>query len=204
MEGKEEEEEIYIESEALSYIIMLDLIQTIHLIHKNLNSSLHPAAAESMLNSGNFAILSQNIRHRPQWRNSKWINLRMRLRIMLLDMLELRRFAKRRDVPVQMTQPLVDRRVSRANVAQVCFEVLHIHGVEADDSRVESDIGLGDAVAVHVLFTRKMGLDFVQCREKGDDGLFVCFLRSREAGLVDAVVDVVVDPVVGRLDLGAE
>lgn len=49
-----------------------------------------------------------------------------------------------------------------------------------------------------------MGLDFVERRKQSGNGLFVCFLRGRETGFVYPVVDVVVNPVVGRLDVGAE
>lgn len=104
-----------------------------------------------MHNSINLLILRQNIRHRPQRRNRKGVDLRMRLCIMFLDMLKLCRFAKRGNIPIQMPQPLVDSRVTRSNIAEIRLEVLHIHSIEARDSRVESDIGLGDGVAVHVL-----------------------------------------------------
>jgi hypothetical protein len=71
------------------------------------------------------------------------INLAMTPRIMFLDMFKIRRLFKRRIIPVEMAEPLVDRRVAGANVADVTFEVLDVDGVEADDGGVEADVGFG-------------------------------------------------------------
>ena len=71
----------------------------------------------------------------------------MALRIMFLDMFELRRFPKRRHIPIQMPQPFMQCRVSGADVADVAFEMLHVDRVEADDGRVETDVGFGDVGA---------------------------------------------------------
>lgn len=49
-----------------------------------------------------------------------------------------------------------------------------------------------------------MGLDLIQRGEERDDGLLVGFLGGCEAGFVDAVVDVVVDPFIGFVDLTAQ
>ena len=68
----------------------------------------------------------------------------MTLRIMFLNMFELRRFPKRRHIPIQMPQPFMQRWVSGADVADVAFEMLDVDGVEADDGRVETDVGFGD------------------------------------------------------------
>lgn len=72
----------------------------------------------------------------------------MTLRIMRLNMRKLRRIAKRRDIPVQIPQPLMDIRIPRSDVPDVRLEVLHIDGIEADDGRVEAHVGFGDVVAV--------------------------------------------------------
>lgn len=63
--------------------------------------------------------------------------------VMSLDVLKLRCFAEGGEVPVQLAEPLVQGGVSRPNVAYVALEVLHVHDVEADDGRVQSDVGLG-------------------------------------------------------------
>ena len=66
---------------------------------------------------------------------------------MFLDMLKLRRLPKSRNVPIQFPQPLVNRRITRADVAKVAFEMLDVDGIEADDCCVESYIGFGDVGA---------------------------------------------------------
>ncbi len=99
---------------------------------------LHP------INSKNLLPLLQNIRHRPYRRNRKLINLAMTLRIMLLDVLKFRRVLEPINIPVQMTQPLMQSRVAGANVADVALEVLDVDGVEAHDSGVQADVGFGD------------------------------------------------------------
>jgi hypothetical protein len=88
-----------------------------------------------------FLFFFQNIRQRPNRRNSKLVDLRMTLGIMLLDMLKLRRILERRPVPVQVTQPLVQVWVSGANIADVALEVLDVDGIEADYGGEETDIG---------------------------------------------------------------
>ena len=72
----------------------------------------------------------------------------MTLRIMFLDMLKLRRLPKRRHLPVQMPHPAVQGGETRADVAEVAFEVLDVDGVEADYGCVEADVGFGDVGAV--------------------------------------------------------
>lgn len=71
----------------------------------------------------------------------------MTLRVVLPDVLKLRRLAERRDVPEQMAQPPVDGRVSRANVADVGLEMLHVDRVEAHDRGEEADVRFGDGGA---------------------------------------------------------
>lgn len=97
--------------------------------------------------SNNFLLLGQNIRQRTYRRDPKRIHLLMALRVVFLDMLELRRVVERRDVPVQVTQPPMDRGISGADVADVGLEVLHVYGVETHDRGVQSDISLGDVIA---------------------------------------------------------
>ena len=64
------------------------------------------------------------------------IDLLVTLRIVLLDVLELSRVPERGHIPIQITQPLVKRRISRPDVANVAFEVLHVDGIETDDGCV--------------------------------------------------------------------
>lgn len=65
----------------------------------------------------------------------------MTLGIMFLDMFKLSRVLEGREIPIQMLEPLVERGVSGANVADIAFEVLDVDGIEADDCGVEADVG---------------------------------------------------------------
>lgn len=130
----------------------------------------------------------------------------MTLRIVLLDMLKLCRAAKRLFVPVQPSQPGMQGRVAGADIPDVAFEMLLVHGVEAHDRHVQAHIRLGDFVA-EVIRPRggsEVFLRAVEGLEEGGDGGFVDVLVAADAAFVDAVVDVVVGPLVCLFDLGAE
>lgn len=127
--------------------------------------------------------------------------------IMPLDVIKLRRLLKRRMVPVQVTQPLVQARVAAANVANVALEVLHVHRVEARQRHVQPDVRLGEGLAEEVRAVGLRGevlLCAVEGLEDADDALLVGLAGGGEAGLVDAVVDAVVCPRVGLFDLALQ
>lgn len=125
------------------------------------------------------------------------------------DMLELRRLPERRDIPVQIPHPAMDSRIAGPYIPEVTLEMLHVHRIKADDRREEPDIRFCDRRAeierlACFLRVREVRFDLVQGREERRDGLLVGLLRGCEAGLVHAVVDVVVGPLVCRFDLGAQ
>lgn len=101
----------------------------------------------SLPHRSNLLIFSQNIRHRSHGRDRKLINLGMTLRIMLFNMLKLRRLLERGNIPIQRSQPAMNSRVSRSDIANIALEMLNVHGIEPDNSRVQSDISLGDVIA---------------------------------------------------------
>ena len=80
------------------------------------------------------------------------IYLLMTLRIMLLNMLKLCRLAKCRHSPVQIPQPLVQRRVAAPDITDIAFEMLDVHGVEPDNRGVQANISLGDILTEVVRF----------------------------------------------------
>lgn len=100
--------------------------------------------------------------------------------VMPLDMLKLRRAPKRTLVPIQLPHPLVQRRVPGPNVANVALEMLHVHGVEADDGGVETDVCFGDVFAVVVRARGRGEVTFgaVEGSEEFGDRCFVGFLCS--------------------------
>lgn len=142
-----------------------------------------------------------------------------------LNMLKLRGAPKRLVLPIQVAHPLVQVRIPGANVAQVALEVLDVDGIEADDCGVEADVGFGGVRGGEQVGGGGLGegsFDAVEGGEEGGHVFGVGFfgaagvwsvrcsngreervresIRS-EAGLVHAVVDVVVDPVVHLFDV---
>jgi hypothetical protein len=55
------------------------------------------------------------------------------LRIMSLDMQEVRCVVKGRNVPIQVPNPSMDVWIPRSYVPDVAFEVLNVYRVETDD-----------------------------------------------------------------------
>ena len=120
-----------------------------------------------------------------------------------LDVRELGRLSKRRVVPVAMPHPFVKVGIAASDIPQVALEMLNIDRVEADDGRVEPDVCFCHAFAMIVGAWRpgQLGLCTIQ---RGEERLHVLEVRlfgGCEARLVDAVVDVVVRPLVRLLDL---
>mmetsp|Transcript_20721 Transcript_20721/g.58992 ORF Transcript_20721/g.58992 Transcript_20721/m.58992 type:complete len:230 (+) Transcript_20721:99-788(+) len=84
----------------------------------------------------------------------------------------------------------------------VALEVAVVHLVKAHERDEETDVGLGDLVAAgDVALLGQDVLGAIEARENISDCLLVRLLRLREAGAVDAVVDLRVDPLVDRVDL---
>ena len=123
-------------------------------------------------------------------------------------MLKHRRAAESLVFPVKRPHPPMKRRVARANVLEVAPELLHVRDVESDDRDVKTHVRFRKLAAKverpagggsgELLFRA------IECGEELDDGFFVGFLGRGEAAFVDAVVDVVVRPFVGRFDLGLQ
>ena len=65
-------------------------------------------------------------------------------------MRKLSRLPESRDIPIQIPHPLMQIRVSRADIPDVGLEMLDVDGVEADYGRVESDVCFGYVGAVVV------------------------------------------------------
>lgn len=71
----------------------------------------------------------------------------MTCRIMLLNVLKLRRVVEGRNVPVELTHPFMQCWITRADLPEIALEVLVVDGVEADNGCVEADISFGDVAA---------------------------------------------------------
>lgn len=106
--------------------------------------------------------------------------------IMILDMLELSRLLERRYVPVQLPQPLVQRRITRSNITDVALEMLHIDWIEANDGGIEANVCFSD-VGTEIVGSSvfgKVSLGAVKGDKKGFDGFLISFLRSGDSQLV--------------------
>ena len=81
---------------------------------------------------------------------------------------------------------------------EIAFEVSDIDRVEADERREQPPVGLGDAVADQIALAGQPLFELVERGEKLPERLLIGFLRRREAGAIDAVVDRRVDQRVDR------
>ena len=126
----------------------------------------------------------------------------MALGVVFLDVLKLRRLPKSRHVPIQLSQPFMESRIPGSDIPDVTFEMLHIHWIEADDGRVQTHIRLCDSIAKvkRIGLLRQVFFGTIEGGEELRDSFFVRFLRRGESGPVDAVVDIIVSPVVRGFD----
>ena len=126
----------------------------------------------------------------------------MALRIVLLNMLELRRLPKSGHIPIQIPHPLMNRRISTSDISHITLEMLHVYRIEPHDGGVQADVSLGDVFSevVGIGIFGEMFFDAVEGVEEWVHGGFVGGLTGGEAGFVDAVIDVVVSPIIGCFD----
>lgn len=131
------------------------------------------------------------------------IDIVVRLCVVFLDVLEVSRLFEAGDIPIQISQPVVQDGVFSPYHAQVAFEMLDIDGVEANDCCVSSYVELcelgskyeGATILCCDLF------ESVQCSEDGKDVLVVCGLIFCEASFVNSRIEVTIDPFRVGIDL---
>jgi len=114
--------------------------------------------------------------------------------IMTLNVHEIGRLLEPRDLPVQMFQPGIDFGIIVADGADVGFKVLHVHRIETDDGRVETDIRFCQFIAEEIFRFGEHVFDTIQRFEKWKDVIFVSLLGCCKATFVHAIVDSVVYP----------
>jgi hypothetical protein len=73
-----------------------------------------------------------------------WVNLTMALRVMVLNMLKLRRVLERGIIPVEMSHPLMEIGITTPNIADIALEMLYVDRIEAHDSGIQADISFSD------------------------------------------------------------
>ncbi len=79
-----------------------------------------------------------------------------------------------------------------------------IDRVEADQRREQPDVGLGQVVTEQKAPVGEPLLKPIERFEQREHRFFIGGLRGREARLIDAVVERVVDPSIDRVDVGAQ
>ena len=84
------------------------------------------------------------------------VYLLVALCIMILDMLKLSRLLERRYVPVQLPQPLMQRRITRSNITDVALKMLHIDWIEANDGGIEANICFSE-VSTEIVWSSVLG-----------------------------------------------
>ena len=101
-------------------------------------------------------------------------------------MLKLRCVLERWHVPVQLPEPLMQRRITRSDITDIALEMLHVDGVEANDGSVEANVCFGDVgtkVVGSSVFS-KVSFGTVERDEKCFNSFFISFLRTRNGKLV--------------------
>ncbi len=128
----------------------------------------------------------------------------MALSVMVLDMRELGCILECWDIPVKMSKPFMDVWVARSDISDVGLEMLYINNIKSHNGCVQPDIRLRNLLSIvkRPFRLRKMPLDSIKTVEKRSHSFLICVLRGGEAGLVDAVVDVIVGPFVCSFDFG--
>ena len=107
--------------------------------------------------------------------------------IMLLDVLELGGLFEGRHVPVQISEPAMDGRITASDIANVALKVLDIDCVEADDGYVQAYIGFGE-MRTEIIRSLgscgvELGFGLVEVSKEVCNGGVVGFLRAGESGL---------------------
>ena len=114
----------------------------------------------------------------------------------------------------------MDRRIPRAYITNIAFEVLYVYWIESSNGGVQANVCLGDLLAKveGVRMLGQVGFSPVKCTKQRLDGFFVAFLcatyrlslsagRKRgldlrsESSFVHAIIDVVICPIIGLLNL---
>jgi hypothetical protein len=124
----------------------------------------------------------------------------MTCHIVSFDMIKVGRLLEPGDFPIQMFQPSIQFRIPNSiatptgirmsDGADIGLEVLHVHGIEADDGDVQTDIHLSELGPEKVLpggFSQHV-FQAVEGLEEREDIILVGLLGARKATFVDTSV----------------
>lgn len=132
------------------------------------------------------------------------VDLAVRHEVVLFDVFKVGRFLERRVVPIEVPLPPVQVGEIVPDRAEVALEVVVVDGIETNDGRERADIDFGELIADEVVFALEHLFESLQALEQGVNGVFVSLRLAGETALVHAVVDRVVDPCVGLVNLFAK
>src|SRR3954468_8184421 len=95
------------------------------------------------------------------------IDIVMTLRVVLLDMLEIRRLLERLDIPIQVFEVVVQKRVIVPDGAKIALKMLHVDCVEPDQCRIRADVDFGELCTenIRAAAVSEQLLKFVEGRE---------------------------------------
>lgn len=130
------------------------------------------------------------------------VDVGVRLEVVRLDTVKVGCVLESWVVPVQVLHPLVDEWVAIPDGSVVALEVEVVDRVEPDNGCKETNVGLGKLIGVEV--GSSIAQDLLHTVERFEEWAnvgFVGLLSSGKAALVDAVVDVRVDPFVEAINL---
>ena len=122
--------------------------------------------------------------------------------IVLLDMFKLRRRPKRLNIPIQLPQPLVQRRKPAPNILDIAFEMLHVHHIKSHNRRVQPNIRFRNLLA-KVIRLRMLSEVFLRPRQsvkEREHSSLIRFLRRRKARSVNTVIYQIIRPLVRQID----
>ncbi len=93
-------------------------------------------------------------------------------------MIKQRRIPERRNIPIQPSKPMVNRRVSTTDIPDIAFKMPNINGIEPNDRNEQSNVHFRDLVTEIVRRRRgsKMVFDEIEAFEERCQCLLVAFL----------------------------
>jgi len=124
--------------------------------------------------------------------------------IVSLYVIKVRGVLESRVLPVKLFHPPVDIRISVADIADITFEVSDVDWIEANDSDPEPNISFGQLITDEEFLALEYPLDLVQGLEHRMHGSLICLGAVCETGLVNSIVDGVVNPIIGGVDFLAK
>jgi len=138
--------------------------------------------------------------NRPYRNDPLWVYESVGPEVVSLDVVKVRGVLERGVFPVQLLHPPVDIRISMADITDVTFEVSDVDRIEADDSDPKPDVSFCELITDEEFLALERLFDLVQGLEHFINCSLICFGAARKTGLVNAVIDSIVNPIVNGVD----